>query len=164
MSSRRMRLTEGEQAWVRAHWPLISQLRAALRTEPNVELVVLFGSSARGDDLVGVSDLDLLVCLRRASPDCLAGLRRRLVQRLPVAVQLVTAEHARANPLLMGEIARDGRVVVDRGAVWPRLQADAARVRAQAERSAGERDIEARSALRYFRELAAARAKAPLAD
>ena len=31
------------------HWPLLRELRDALRTEPNVRLTILFGSQAAGN-------------------------------------------------------------------------------------------------------------------
>ena len=49
-------------------WSLLSALRRALRTEPNVRLAVVYGSFARGDD-VSDSDLDLLVSLREDQSD-----------------------------------------------------------------------------------------------
>src|SRR6202035_4822204 len=59
----KLRVPVEERVYLRRHWPTISRLRAALRTEPNVSLAVLFGSVARGDDNKE-SDVDLLVGLR----------------------------------------------------------------------------------------------------
>lgn len=161
-SSRRLLLSEEEATWVRRHWSLVAQLRAALRTEPNLELAVLFGSFARGDDVAGVSDLDLLVALRRPSPGALEALRPRLSRRLPVEVQLVPLEAARHNPRLLSEVLRDGRPLVDREQAWPRLQAQAGQAQAQASQVAGELRDGAHAALGYFQELAAARARSPV--
>ena len=60
--SRRLQLAPGEPEYLRAHWPLLSELREALRTEYGVRLAVFYGSLARGDEDEG-SDLDLLVAL-----------------------------------------------------------------------------------------------------
>jgi predicted nucleotidyltransferase len=124
-----------------------------------VELAVLFGSFARGGEVVGVSDLDLLVALRRVSPGALEALRLRLGRQLPVEVQLVPLEAALRNPRLLSEILRDGRPLVDREQVWSRLRAQAGQTRAQADQMAGELREEAHAALGYFQELAAARAR-----
>jgi predicted nucleotidyltransferase len=162
LSSRRLLLSEQEATWVRLHWPLIAQLRAALRTEPNLELAVLFGSAARGEDVAGISDWDLLVGLRRSFPSALEALRLRLSRQLPVEIQLVPLEAARRNPSLLSEVLRDGRPLVDRELVWPDLQAQANRTQAQADQLGGELHEEARAALGYFQELAAARARSPV--
>ncbi len=58
--SRDLRLAPGERDYLRAHWPLLSELRGVLLPEHDVRLAVLYGSLARGDEDVG-SDLDLLV-------------------------------------------------------------------------------------------------------
>ncbi|MGH2903386.1 MAG: nucleotidyltransferase family protein [Solirubrobacteraceae bacterium] len=161
-SSRRLVLSDQEAAWVRLHWSLIGRLRGALRTEPNLTLVVLFGSAARGDDMAGISDLDLLVELRRPFPGALEALRKRLDQQLPVEVQLVPLAGARRNPRLLTEILRDGRPLVDRERLWPRLRAQAWRTEAQADQMGGESREQARAALGYFQALAAARAQSPV--
>lgn len=62
LSERRFRTTLREEAYLRGHWPLLSALRRALRTEQKVRLAVLFGSFATGEETEG-SDLDLLVAL-----------------------------------------------------------------------------------------------------
>jgi predicted nucleotidyltransferase len=162
-SARRLLLSEGEAAWVRSRWSLVGQLLAALRTEPNVELAVLFGSVARGTDEEGVSDLDLLVEPRRASPGAFEALRARLERRLCVAVELVPLQAALREPSLLAEVLRDGRSVVDRAGVWPRLQAKHDQTRAQADRASRESRQGARVALGYFQRLAAERAQQPSA-
>jgi predicted nucleotidyltransferase len=161
-SSRRLLLSEPEIEWVRSHWRLVSELRAALRTEPNVELAVLFGSVARGDDVTGISDVDLLVGLRRPAPGALQVLRARLGARLSTKVQLVPLEAARRNPRLLAELVRDGRPLVDRERSWQRLQAQAGRAGVQADQLGDDLHESARAALSYFRELAAARARSPV--
>ncbi len=147
---------------MRLRWPLVSQLLAALRTEPNLKLVVLFGSVARGDEVKGVSDVDLMVELRRPVPGALEALRLRLNRRLPAKVQLVPLAGARRNPRLLTEVLRDGRPLVDREQSWSRLQARATDTRAQADQLGDELRIEAQMALGYFQRLAAERAQSPL--
>lgn len=161
-SSHRLVVSEQEAAWVRRHWLLVGRLRGALRTEPNVELAVLFGSAARGDDLAGISDVDLLVELRRPFPGALETLRLRLDRQLPVEVQLVPLEGARRNPRLLTEVLRDGRPLVDRGGSWSRLQAQARQVQAEVDRLEDELHAGSQAALGYFQDLAAARARSPL--
>jgi predicted nucleotidyltransferase len=161
-SSRRLLVSDEEAAWVRRHWPLVGELRSALRTEPNLELVVLFGSAARGDDVAGISDVDLLVELRRSFPGALEALRVRLNRRLPVEVQVVPMEGARRNPRLLAEILRDGRPLVDREQSWLRLQARVAQTQAQADQLDDGLRLEAQAAVGYFQRLAAARAQSPI--
>jgi predicted nucleotidyltransferase len=83
-----------------------------------VGLAVLFGSRARGDHRPN-SDVDVLVALKDSSK------RRRLVERLESAlgmpVQLVVLEDAQRAPLLMDEVVREGRVLVDRVGAWPTI-------------------------------------------
>ncbi len=160
--SRQLLLSQAEAAWVRSHWSLVATLRGALRTEPNVELAVLFGSMARGDDVTGISDLDLLVGLRRPSPGALEALRLRLSARLPVEVQIVPSDAVLDNPRLLAEVSRDGRPMVDRDRAWPLLQARARRAQVLADRLGDESREGARAALGYFQELAAARAQSPV--
>jgi predicted nucleotidyltransferase len=152
-----------ETAWVRFHWPLVGQLLAALRTEPNVELAVLFGSVARGTDVAGVSDVDLLVELRRSSPGVIDALRRRLDERVQAKVELLPLEAARRDPMLLYEVLRDGRPLVDRGGIWPELQAQRDRTQVQADRAGRELRRDARDALSYFQRLAAERVRSPVA-
>ena len=161
-SSRRLLLPDSEATWVRSHWSLVSQLLAILRTEPNLELVVLFGSVARGDEAKGVSDVDLMVEFRRPFPGVLEALRLRLNRQLPAEVQLVPLEGARRNPRLLTEVLRDGRPLVDREQSWRRLQAHAGEAQAQADQLGDELRVGAQAALGYFQRLAAARARSPL--
>jgi predicted nucleotidyltransferase len=162
-SSHRLSISEVETAWVRFHWPLVGQLLAALRTEPNVELAVLFGSVARGTDVAGVSDVDLLVELRRSSPGVIDALRRRLDERVQAKVELLPLEAARRDPMLLYEVLRDGRPLVDRGGIWPELQAQRDRTQVQADRAGRELRRDARDALSYFQRLAAERVRSPVA-
>jgi predicted nucleotidyltransferase len=164
VGTHQLHFSEKEAEWVRRHWALIAQLREVLRTEPSVGLVVLFGSVARGDEIAGSSDIDLLVGLRRQSPGALEALRRRLGRQLPVEVQIVSLDMAQRSPRLLAEVARDGRPLVDRAQSWSHLQAEARRSGlALTGRLEDESREEARSAIDYFRDLAASRARPPAA-
>jgi predicted nucleotidyltransferase len=130
-SPRTLDLSIPERVYVRRAWPLLSSLREALRTEPTVSMAVLFGSRARGDDHP-LSDVDLLVRLRRdADPHELAA---RLSGRAGHHVQTVTLDDAREKPVLLDEIIRDGRVLVDRDGAWPALLAERSRIERAARR------------------------------
>lgn len=161
-SARQLLLSDPEATWIRSHWPLVGELLAALRTEPNLELVVLFGSVARGDDMPDTSDIDLLVELRRSYPGALETLRGRLSERLQRAVQLVPLQATQRSPHLRAEVLRDGRPLVDRARLWPQLQARAGQAQGQAARAGRELHEEAQAALGYFQRLATARAHSPI--
>lgn len=120
-SARRFETSLREEAYLRAHWPLLRGLRAALRTEPNVRLAVLFGSLAtgRGHDR---SDVDLLVSLADSVAGRVAELTARLEQQLGHDVQLVRLQDAERTPLLMADALEQGRVIVDRDGEWPPLR------------------------------------------
>ena len=119
-SPRRLVVPVVERVYVREHWPLLSSLIEALRTQPNVRLAVLYGSVARGEGRPE-SDLDVLVRLRNDSYLTRAELRDRLRKASERGVQLVSLEQAEAAPLLLGDVLRDGRVLIDRDGDWPRL-------------------------------------------
>ena len=129
LSARRARIPASERAYLYEHWPMLSRLRRALRTEPNVAMAVVFGSVARGDDHE-TSDVDLLVKLRDADPFRAADLEGRLSEAVGRDVQVVSL--AQADASLLAEALKDGRVLVDREQEWPRLQANARRVNARA--------------------------------
>ena len=127
-SARRFETSLREEAYLRRHWPLLRELRAALRTEPNVRLAVLFGSQATGQGTEH-SDVDLLVGLRDASAARVAQITGRLEQRMGRGVQLVRLQDAEQTPSLLADALRAGRVLVDRDARWPALKSREARVR-----------------------------------
>jgi predicted nucleotidyltransferase len=132
---RRLRLLPGEREYLRGHWPLLSQLRGALRTERHVRLAVLYGSLARGEEDAG-SDLDLLVSFaadRPASPLRLAAPLQHLTGR-KVDVADLTRIEADA-PLLLGRVLDEGRVLVDRDERWQDLRNRRRAIRARAQRS-----------------------------
>lgn len=130
-SPRKLEISVGERAFLRRSWPLLSELRQAFRTEPSVALAALFGSSARGEMHAG-SDVDVLVVLRGTGDR--RRLAVRLAERLGRRVQLVDLEDAQRAPLLLAEALREGRVLVDRDGLWPRLQQQRARVERAAAR------------------------------
>jgi predicted nucleotidyltransferase len=120
-SARRFETSLREEAYLREHWPLLSELRAALRTEPSVRLAALFGSLATGRGHQG-SDVDLLVSLVDPEAGRVAELTARLERRLGREVQLVRLQDAEGAPLLMYEALERGRVIVDRDSEWPQLR------------------------------------------
>jgi predicted nucleotidyltransferase len=99
---------------------MLRALRAALRTEPNVRLAVLFGSTATGGDDER-SDVDVLVVLHDSDVSRLAELAERLSRRLGREMQIVRLSEAQASPVLMVDIIDHGRVLVDRDDLWSRV-------------------------------------------
>jgi predicted nucleotidyltransferase len=124
-SARHFETSLREEAYLREHWPLLSALRAALRTEPSVRLAVLFGSLATGRGHAR-SDVDLLVSLSNPSAGRVAELTARLERQLHRPVQLVRLQDAESTPLLMCEALERGRVLVDRDDLWPGLRSELA--------------------------------------
>lgn len=133
-SARRYETSLREEAYLRRHWPLLRELRDALRTEPNVRLAVMFGSQATGH-ATDRSDVDLLVALTDASAGRVGPLTARLERRLGRDVQLVRLEDAERTPSLMADALEQGRVLVDRDARWPQLKAREATWRRRAQAS-----------------------------
>jgi predicted nucleotidyltransferase len=130
-SPRTLDLPIQERVYARRAWALLSSLREALRTEPAVSTAVLFGSRARGDDHP-LSDIDLVVHLRGdAEPNEIAT---RLSERAGHRVQAVLLEDVRQKPLLLAEIIREGRVLIDRDGTWPGLLAERSRIERAARR------------------------------
>lgn len=127
----KLRVPVGERVYLRRHWPTISRLRAALRTEPNVSLAVLFGSVARGDD-DEESDVDLLVGLRDPDLGNRVALATRLRKHIDRPLEVIALEDALRRASFMVEILRDGRVLVDRDGRWPEMSAQGPDFEAQA--------------------------------
>jgi predicted nucleotidyltransferase len=121
LSPRRFRITFREEAYLRSHWDLLRTLRAALRTEPNVRLAVLFGSTAIGNDGEH-SDVDVLVVLHDPDVSRLAELTERLSRRIGREMQLVRLSDAQTSPALMSDVIDHGRVLVDREDLWSALR------------------------------------------
>jgi predicted nucleotidyltransferase len=123
VSPRRFRTSLREEMYLHSHWKLLQSLREALRTEPNVKLAVLFGSTAVGVDRED-SDLDILVALADPAVGRLADLAGRLTRRLDREVQLVRLKDAERSPVLMSAILKEGRTLIDREQRWSALRAD----------------------------------------
>jgi predicted nucleotidyltransferase len=115
-----LELSRAESAYLRDHWALLSKLMTALRTEREVRLAVLFGSTATGED-TPTSDVDLLIVHRRPVWTTQAGLRIRLRRALGTPVDVVLLEQAEAQPSLLADVLRDGRVLIDRDDLWDSL-------------------------------------------
>ncbi len=116
-----LELSHAEGAYLRDHWALLSKLMTALRTERDVRLAVLFGSTATGED-TPTSDVDLLIVHRSPVWSTQAGLRIRLRRALGTSVDVVLLEQAEAQPSLLADVLREGRVLIDRDDLWGGLQ------------------------------------------
>lgn len=124
---RTIELTPAERVYLRRSWIRLAALRRVLRTEPNVETAVLFGSVARGTDHEG-SDIDLLVVLRNDDLLAAVALELRLEERLGAKVQVTRLADAQSSAALLAEVLRDGRVLVERGSSWARLRRQERRI------------------------------------
>jgi predicted nucleotidyltransferase len=119
---RRLRLASGEREYLSVHWPLLSDLRRALRTQQGVRLAVLYGSLARGDEDAG-SDLDLLVSFADDRPLAGAKLAVRLEHLSGRRVDIADLERVETRaPLLLDRVLDEGRVLIDRDEQWCLLQ------------------------------------------
>jgi predicted nucleotidyltransferase len=150
-----LELSHVEESYLRGHWTLFSKLMAALRTERDVRLAVLFGSTATGED-TPVSDVDLLIVHRRTEVMVQVDLRMRLRHALGTPVDVVMLEQAEQQPPLLADVLREGRVLIDRDGLWGELQRRRAEILA-----AGAREDElimarARAAVAAARERLAA--------
>lgn len=116
-----LELSHVEEAYLRGHWTLLSKLMAALRTERDVRLAVLFGSTATGED-TPISDVDLLIVHRRPGWRTQVDLRMRLRRVLGMPVDVVMLEQAEEQSSLLADVLREGRVLVDRDGLWRALQ------------------------------------------
>ncbi|HEY4810219.1 MAG TPA: nucleotidyltransferase domain-containing protein [Solirubrobacteraceae bacterium] len=142
VARRRLELSSAEEEYLAAHWELLSKLRTALRTERAARMVVLFGSTATGED-EDSSDVDLLVAYSEEGPRPLARLQIRLRRALEQPVDVVGLEQAEMMPTLLADILREGRVLVDRDGLWEGLQERRREVSAAAERE--EREVARRA-------------------
>jgi predicted nucleotidyltransferase len=116
-----LELSASEERYLSERLELLTGLRAALRTERNVRLAVLFGSIATGED-GDDSDLDLLVGLRDGGMPKLAGVLRRLEDALGRKVHLVSLDDALTAPSLLIDVIDEGRVLVDRDDGWAAIR------------------------------------------
>lgn len=139
---RTLELLPGELAYLRGHWDLLSALTRAFRTEPNVRLAVLYGSTARGRERED-SDIDVLVDFRDDAAASTSALARRLEGMMGVPVDVARLSRVRAaSPLLLLRAVNEGRVLVDRENIWAALQGNRETI-ARAARRALRRDREA---------------------
>jgi len=130
-----------EERYLCQHWPLLSRLRSALRTEPGVRFAVLFGSTAVGEARPD-SDVDLLIDHVTGDLVEIVSLQRRLRDRVGKEVHIVLLEDAWKSPALLGDVLAEGRVVVSRGDAWTNLLGK----REEIIRAAGRSEQETRSA------------------
>jgi predicted nucleotidyltransferase len=128
---RELRLPYSEETYLRQHWELLHSLRGTLRTEPSVRLAVLFGSAATGEDLPE-SDVDLLVEHSSGDLEQIVELQRRLSARTERKIHVVSLDDAEYSPLLLADVLREGRVIIDRAGAWQRLGEGRDRVMRQA--------------------------------
>jgi predicted nucleotidyltransferase len=134
LSSRRLRLAEGEVDYLLGHWALLAASREALRTEPHVRVAILAGSTARGDDRTD-SDVDLVVDLIEEKPLDRMRLGMRLADKLERAVDVASLRDLRGDPLSLLQLLDEGRVLVDREGRWPELRAQRPAVHKRAKRA-----------------------------
>lgn len=137
VGARRLQVTDTEREYLRSHWPLLSEMRRALRTEQRIRLAVLYGSIARGDEDEG-SDLDLLVSPADGdSPYSPYPLATRLSKVCGGRrVDIARLERVQAGaPLLLERVLEEGRVLVDRDGMWSDLQRQVPHIRARALRA-----------------------------
>ncbi|HUB98421.1 MAG TPA: nucleotidyltransferase domain-containing protein [Solirubrobacterales bacterium] len=132
-SPRRLRISPAEKRYLRRRWRLLAGLRAALRTEPNIEFALLFGSAARGDDGPR-SDIDLIVRLHDPSLVRVLELEERLEQAIGRDFDVLTLDAAERNPPLLAAAVSDGRVLVDRVGLWQHLGGEANALQQRARR------------------------------
>lgn len=148
VSPRRQRVEEDERRYAMEHWPLLSTLRRALRTEPNVRLAVLYGSVARGDDAPD-SDLDLLVSLGADRAEAAVKLAVRLERAVGREVDVARLNRIQDDaPLLLLRAIDEGRVVLDRDGEWTPLKARRGEVAQRARQAHEARRLRARTSVR----------------
>jgi predicted nucleotidyltransferase len=157
VARRRLELSCVEEEYLSRHWELLSKLRTALRTERAARMVVLFGSTATGDDQDS-SDVDLLVVHDNPGPRSLVGLQMRLRRALERPVDVVGLEQAEAMPTLLADVLEEGRVLIDRDGLWEQLCGRRGEVLAAAGREEQAIVEGARAAVRAARERIAAAA------
>jgi predicted nucleotidyltransferase len=115
---RGLELAAGEIPYLRSHSELLSALTGALRTEPNVRLAALYGSTARGDERRD-SDVDVLVEFRNDASGSTSALARRLEEAAGRPVDIARLSGVRKEtPLLLLQALDEGRVLVDRDDRW----------------------------------------------
>jgi predicted nucleotidyltransferase len=144
LGPRKRYVSDEERRYMVSHWPMLADLRRALRTEPNVRLAVLYGSLARGDEDAD-SDLDLLVSFADDRPDAAVKLAVRLERTLGRDVDVARLNRVKDSaPLLLLQALDEGRVVLDRDVQWEQLHAQRANIARRARRSHAARRRRAR--------------------
>jgi len=118
---RTLTLSISERQFIRRSWALLSTARKALRTDQNVRFALLLGSTARGTDTPD-SDIDLLVDLRDPTLERVVDLSARLSAILGRPVEVVRLQDAEGEPAFLADAVAEGRVLVDREAMWSRLR------------------------------------------
>lgn len=147
LSARRQSVDGRERAYAIAHWPTLAKLRKLLRTEPNVRLAVLYGSTARGEDMP-TSDVDLLVSLADDHPEAAIKLAVRLERGLGREVDVARLNRVRDTaPLLLLQAIDEGRVVLDRDDLWQDLLAQRGKIEQRAYRDHEAQRQRARAAI-----------------
>jgi predicted nucleotidyltransferase len=147
VGARRQLVSDDERLYAAGHWPLLSMLRRALRTEPNVRLAVLYGSVARGDDTAD-SDVDLLVRLQEDRPDAAVKLAMRLERAVGREVDVARLNRVQDTaPLLLLRAVDEGRVVLDRDQEWAGLRMRRSAIAGRASRAHGARRRRARASI-----------------
>ena len=135
---RTLELPLPELSFVRRSWRLLSALRASLRTEHNVRFALLFGSTATGTD-TPTSDVDVLVDLRDPSLERVVDLSTKLTSATGRPVDVVRLQDAMNDPLFLADLLAEGRVLVDREGLWPRLRRRAGALRRRGRQQEVER-------------------------
>ncbi len=134
VSPRQQNVDKQEYDYALTHWPLLAKLRKLLRTEPNVRLAVLYGSTARGED-TPQSDIDLLVSLTEDHPEAAVKLAVRLERGLKREVDVTRLNRVRDTaPLLLLQAIDEGRPVIDRDDQWADLLVHRSEIERQARR------------------------------
>jgi predicted nucleotidyltransferase len=118
---RTLALPLSERRYLRRAWPLLAAVRRALRTEQNVRFALLFGSVATGVDM-HTSDVDVLVDLRDSSLERIIDLNAKLTAAIGRPVDLVRLGDAKREPAFLAAALSNGRVLIDREQLWPRLR------------------------------------------
>ncbi len=122
-SPRKAEISVGERVYLREYWPLLSALRAALRSEPRVQVAVLYGSQARGS-AGDSSDVDMAVLAGGAERGFLYELQTRLSAAVGREVAVTDLADAMASPRMRPQLLEDGRTLVQRGDIrWRQLRA-----------------------------------------
>jgi predicted nucleotidyltransferase len=133
VAHRGIELSAEEARYLSGHWALLHTLKGALRTERDVRLAVLFGSTAVGEDQPD-SDVDVLIAHRRPGSRALVGLKARLRRVLHRPVHVVSLEQAQDSPSLLADVLQEGRPLIDRDGLWNDLSARADDILARAAR------------------------------